>query len=54
MSYLKQDGITINSGLERISARLNVDYQATDKFSIGSNILFATVNQGCIRRGNQL
>ncbi|MEG1333317.1 MAG: TonB-dependent receptor [Bacteroides sp.] len=51
MSYLKQDGITINSGLERISARLNVDYQATDKFSIGSNILFATVNQDVYGEG---
>ena len=27
IGYMKQDGVTINSGLERISARLNVDYQ---------------------------
>ena len=45
ISYLKQEGIAINSGLERISGRLNVDYQATDKLKLGANMLFATVNQ---------
>ena len=45
LSYLKQDGIAINSGLERISGRLNVDFQATSKLKLGANVLFATVNQ---------
>ena len=45
LSYLKQDGIAYNSGLERISGRLNVDYQATDRLKIGTNMLLATVNQ---------
>ena len=38
ISYLKQEGIAINSGLERISGRLNVDYQATDKLKLGANM----------------
>lgn len=51
LSYLKQDGIAINSGLERISGRLNVDFQATDKFKLGANVLFATVNQDVYSEG---
>lgn len=45
LSYLKQEGIAVNSGLERISGRANVDYQATDKLKLGANMMFATVNQ---------
>ena len=45
LSYLKQQGVAINSGLERISGRLNVDYKATQKLTLGANILFATINQ---------
>lgn len=51
LGYLKQDGITITSGLERISGRLNVDYQATDKLSLGANILFSNVNQDVYEEG---
>ena len=50
LSYLKQDGIAINSGLERISGRLNVDFQATSKLKLGANVLFATVNQDVLSR----
>lgn len=51
LSYLKQDGIAINSGLERISGRLNVDFQATSKLQLGANVLFATVNQDVYSEG---
>lgn len=51
LSYLKQDGIAINSGLERISGRLNVDFQATSKLKLGANVLFATVNQEVYSEG---
>jgi len=51
LSYLKQEGIAINSGLERISGRLNTDYQATDRLKLGANILFATVNQDVYGEG---
>ncbi|MEG1616258.1 MAG: TonB-dependent receptor [Bacteroidales bacterium] len=45
LAYMKQDGIALNSGLERITGRLNVDYNATDKLTLGANILLANVNQ---------
>lgn len=51
LSYLKQDGIAINLGLERISGRLNVDFQATSKLKLGANVLFATVNQDVYSEG---
>ncbi|MDE5761761.1 MAG: SusC/RagA family TonB-linked outer membrane protein, partial [Bacteroides sp.] len=51
LSYLKQEGIAINSGLERISGRLNVDYQATNRLKVGANMLFATVNQDVYGEG---
>ena len=51
LSYLKQDGIAINSGLERISGRLYVDFQATSKLKLGANVLFATVNQDVYSEG---
>lgn len=45
IGYMKQDGVTINSGLERISARLNVDYQMAKWMNIGAKIQFSKVNQ---------
>lgn len=45
LGYLKQDGVTIHSGLERISGRMNVDYNLTDKMKVGARILFSRVNQ---------
>lgn len=36
-SYFDQDGIVINSGFKRLSTRLNLDHQATDKLSFGVN-----------------
>ena len=51
LSYLKQEGITPNSGLERLSGRVNVDYKATDRLSMGANILFSSVNQDAYKEG---
>lgn len=51
LSYLKQEGITQRSGLERLSGRLNVDYKATNKFTLGANILFSSVNQDVYSEG---
>lgn len=45
LAYLKQEGIALNSGLERITGRLNVDFQATKQLKVGANMMFATVNQ---------
>ena len=51
LAYLDQEGVTVNSALERISARLNVDYTATDKLKLGANILFSSVNQDVYSEG---
>lgn len=51
LSYLKQEGITLNSGLERISGRVNVDYKATDKLTVGAKMLFSQVNQDIYSEG---
>ena len=51
IAYMNQEGISMNSGLERLSGRLNVDYQASDKIKLGANILFATVNQDVYSEG---
>lgn len=51
IAYLKQDGITNRSGLERLTGRLNVDYQATNRFSLGANLLFSSVTQDVYEEG---
>lgn len=51
LSYLKQEGVTQRSGLERLSGRLNVDYKATNKLTLGANILFSSVNQDVYSEG---
>ena len=51
LAYLNQEGVTVNSALERISARLNVDYNATDKLKLGANLLFSNVNQDVYSEG---
>lgn len=51
LSYLKQEGIVKTSGLERITGRLNVDYQATDRLKLGANIMFTSLNQDVYSEG---
>ena len=51
LSYLKQNGIAFNSGLERVSGRVNVDFQATEHLKVGASMLFATVNQNVYSEG---
>ncbi|UCS94040.1 TonB-dependent receptor [Echinicola marina] len=38
VSYYDQEGIVISSGMERISARLNAEFKASDKFRYGVNL----------------
>ncbi|MFN8341134.1 MAG: TonB-dependent receptor [Cyclobacteriaceae bacterium] len=40
-TYFDQSGIVINSAYRRLSARLNLDHQVNDKFSIGVNFSVA-------------
>lgn len=51
LSYLKQEGIVKTSGLERMTGRLNVDFQATDKLKMGANIMFTSLNQDVYSEG---
>ena len=51
LSYTKQNGITPNSGLERITGRMNIDFQATKNLKLGGNVLFANVNQDVFSEG---
>lgn len=51
LSYLKQEGITLNSGLERVSGRVNIDYKANDKLTLGAKMLFSQVNQDVYSEG---
>lgn len=51
LTYLKQDGVTADSGLERLSGRVNVDYKASNKLTLGANILFSSVNQDVYGEG---
>lgn len=51
LAYLKQEGIVKTSGLERITGRLNVDYQASKKLRVGANIMFTSLNQDVYSEG---
>lgn len=45
LGYLGAEGIQINTYNKRISSRLNVTYDATSRFTIGSRIYLALTNQ---------
>ena len=40
-SYLNQDGIILNSNYKRITSRLNVDFNVTDRLTIGQSVSFS-------------
>ncbi len=43
--YFGQDGVVTNTFFQRLSARLNGDFQLSDKLSAGMNVLFSRTNQ---------
>lgn len=51
IGYLKQEGVTINSGLQRISGRVNVDYQMAKWMNIGAKMQFSKVDQDTYSEG---
>lgn len=51
LAYMKQEGITLTSQLERVSGRVNVEYKATPKLDLGARILFSSVNQNVYSEG---
>ncbi|TVQ17386.1 MAG: TonB-dependent receptor [Bacteroidetes bacterium] len=46
LSYFDQKGIAIGSDLERLSARLNLDNEATERLSFGMNLGLSFTEQG--------
>ena len=44
VGYLKDGGVVNNSGMERYSARLNVDYQVKKWLKVGTNLSYAHVD----------
>lgn len=50
LSYTKQDGITYNSDLDRITGNLNVSHQA-GKISLDANSLFSYTDQNSVSEG---
>jgi len=51
LNYLKQEGITLSSGLERISGRVNTEFKATKQLTVGYNSQFSHVNQDVYSEG---
>lgn len=51
IGYMKHEGVTINSGLERVTARLNVDYKMTKWMNVGARVQFSKVNQDTYSEG---
>lgn len=51
LAYTDQEGVAINSGLDRITGRINVDYKMTKRFEMGSNILFSRIKQESYSEG---
>jgi TonB-linked SusC/RagA family outer membrane protein len=47
-AYLKQDGIILNSGYERINFRINLTTNLSKKVSIGTNLTFAYSSQDIV------
>jgi TonB-linked SusC/RagA family outer membrane protein len=37
-SYVKQDGIALGYGFDRLNGRVNLDYTATDRLKLGTNV----------------
>ena len=51
LNWLDQQGVTATSALQRLSGRVNVEYMATDRLTLGANILFSKVNQDIYSEG---
>src|SRR5690606_3617355 len=50
-SYLDQDGIILNSNYKRITSRLNVDFNISDKLRVGQSISFTNAVNNRINAG---
>lgn len=50
--YFKQEGILLSSVYERVSGRVNTEYQATKRLTIGSNISYSLSTRNTVRQGD--
>lgn len=50
--YFKQEGILLNSVYERLSGRVNTEYQATKSLIIGSNLSYSISTRNTVRQGS--
>lgn len=50
-NHRTHEGVTYNSGLKRISARLNIEWNASEKFTIGVKALFSDIHQDVFSEG---
>lgn len=48
MGYLKQEGIILNSGYEKVNLRINISSHLSDKIVIGTNMILTSSNQNLI------
>lgn len=51
LAYMKQEGIVQTSGIERMTGRVNVDFQASNKLKIGANMMFTSLTQDVYSEG---
>lgn len=51
LGYTDQNGITLNSGIQRITGRINAEFKATEKITFGVNVLFSNVKQDTYGEG---
>lgn len=51
LGYMNQEGITPNSDLRRISARVNSEFKATKDLTFGLNMMFSDVKQDAFSEG---
>ncbi|WP_436517511.1 SusC/RagA family TonB-linked outer membrane protein [Ekhidna sp. To15] len=52
--YRDEEGVMLGSNFERISTRLNVDYNASDDLTIGTSLSFASNKQNLVESGNNI
>lgn len=51
LGYMNQEGITLNSGLRRLSARLNSEFRVNKHMTFGLNTMFSDVKQDAFGEG---
>jgi TonB-linked SusC/RagA family outer membrane protein len=53
-NYRDEDGVLLGSGFKRLTTRANLDYNATDKLSIGTSINFTNSFQDVTQNDNNI